>query len=286
MSEADPSDVPVRRWWVPMLGIIGAAVIAVGGAMLGATLVVDKPRSVFYDDIEPRWEGIAGIERLDPRALPSCHYRVTTLHKEVVKVERIGPWEIERGVVGWRTLELRRNGEGAVDQIEVFDDDHELVATEEIRREGKSVFVASGDGVEERVMDADGRIHLIRERDAAGEMTGAAALERDPQGRVTRRKQHLPSGGVQYDAVYEYGDERFGSRATTETVRKGLCAKRTTTFDDAGRRQEVSCFDRKGTPKADPASGCDVVRYRYAPGERTHVCIVGDRATPGEPVRY
>ena len=269
-----------------MLVIVASAILALGAAMLGATMVVDRPRSVFYDDIEPLFEGIAGVERMDPRGLVSCHYRVTTLHKEVVKVERMGPWEIERGIAGWKTLILHRTDSGLVERIEVFAGDEQLLATEEIRREGQTVFVTSGGGVEERDLDDDGRIRLIRQRGADGTLEGAAAIVRDPQGRIIQRRQHTGDGKVSSDSHYEYGDSRYPTRVTSETSTNGACPVRTTRFDEAGRREEVSCLDEAGAPRVDPASGCEVSRYRYSPGERTLLCTVGDQATPGEPVRY
>ncbi len=261
---------------MPLLAISLSSILAVGAATFGARMVVDRPRSLFYDDIEPVWEGIEGIGPLDPRALPSCHYRVTTLHREVVKVERLGPWEVERGIDGWAVLKLHRNSTGVVERIDVYDDAEHLLATEEMRREEDTVFATTPTGVEERDLDAKGRIIRIRERGSDGKIAAAASIKRDAGGRVIQRTQFFGTGRIEYDASYEYGDDRFPARVSTERDRRANCAVKTTTFDAGGRREEVSCFDSEETAAVDPVSGCEVARYRYQVGTRTLSCKVGE----------
>jgi len=268
------------------LWIVGAAAVAVAMAMVGIGEVVDRPRSVLYDGIEPLNEGIGGVGRLKPRRLPPSHYRFTTLHGVVLEVERIGRWQAERGVVGWRSLKLHRDEAGVVERIDFFDGDGALTATETLRREGDTVFVHSVAGVEERDLDEAGRVKRIRVRDPEGRITSAASLVRDDEGRIVRRTQHLATGHVDYDAHYLYEDWRFPTRVTTETARGRACPVRQTEFDDLGRRTAVRCAGLDGTARVDDSTGCEEIRFHYDEAEWYPTCVVGETRTQGEPVPY
>ena len=242
--------------------------------------VIDRPRSILYDDIEPVYEEVVGQGRLKPRRLPNTYYRFTTLHDEVLKVERVGAWKLERGVDSWQVLELHRNATGVVERIDALDGSGERISSESIHREGSTVFVTSDRAVEERDVDENGRVKRIRLRGPDGKIVAAASIERDAKGRVSRRTQHRADGGVAFDAHFVYEDWRFPRRVTTERVRGGSCPVKTTTYDDAGRLLRVQCADSTGQAVADATTGCEEIRYSYSDSNRRQDCLIAGQLTP------